>query len=38
MQAKNVDDFVEVKGQQGSNIVNNALWLPDLARRTADAS
>ena len=30
--------FVEVRGQQRSNIENNALWLPNLVRRTADAS
>ena len=40
MQAKNVDDmtFVAFKGQQRSNIENNALWLPNLVRRTTDAS
>ena len=29
--------FVDVKGQQRSNIVNNALYLPNLVSRTADA-
>ena len=29
--------FLEVKGQQRSNIVNSALWLPNLVRRTPDA-
>ena len=29
--------FVEVKGQQRSNIVKNALWSPNLVRRTDDA-
>ena len=29
--------FMEVKGQQRLNRVNNALWLPNLVRRTADA-
>ena len=39
MQAKNDDDlYAEVKGQKRSNIVNNAIWLPNLVRRTADAS
>ena len=30
--------FIEVKGQQRSNIVNNDLWLPNLVRRFADTS
>ena len=30
--------FVEVKGQQRSNIVNFATWLSNLVRSTADAS
>ena len=30
--------FMEVKGQQRSNIVNNDLWLPNLVRRFADTS
>ena len=30
--------FMEVKGQQRSSIVNYALWLPNLVKRTADAS
>ena len=30
--------FMEVKGQQRSNIVNYASWLPNFVRRTADAS
>ena len=38
MQAEMMMTFVEKKGQQRSNTVNNALWLPNLVRRTADAS
>ena len=30
--------FMEVKGQQRSNVANYALWLPNLVRRIADAS
>ena len=30
--------FMEVKGQQRSSIVIYALWLPNLVKRTADAS
>ena len=30
--------FMEVEGQQRSNIVNNDLWLPDLVKRNADTS
>ena len=30
--------FMEVNSQQRSNIVNYATWLPNLVRRTADAS
>ena len=30
--------FMEVKGQQRSNVVNHALWLPYLIKRIADAS
>ena len=30
--------FMEVKGQQRPNIVNNDLWLPNLVRRFADTS
>ena len=30
--------LMEVKGQQRSNVVNYSPWLPNLVRRTADAS
>ena len=30
--------FIEVKGQQRSNIVDNDLWQPNLVRRFADTS
>ena len=30
--------FMEVKGHQRSNVVNYVLWLPYLAKRSADAS
>ena len=30
--------FIKVKGHQRSNVVNFALWLPNLVKRTANAS
>ena len=30
--------FIEVKGHQRSNVVNNVLWQPNLVRRIPDAS
>ena len=30
--------FMEIKGHQRSNVVNNVLWLPYFIKRTADAS
>ena len=35
---KRMMTFMEVKGQQRSNIVNNALWLPNVVKGIADAS
>ena len=29
--------FMEVKGQQRSNVVNYTIWLPNFVRRTSDA-
>ena len=33
-----METFMEVKGQQRSNLVNNDLWLRHLVRRFADTS
>ena len=38
MQVEKDDDFMEVKGQQRSNIANYAIWPSDLVRSTADTS
>ena len=37
MQVYDNDDLMEVKGHQRSNVVNYALWLPNLVRKIPDA-